>query len=829
MTTVARPRLGQALALPSVLAGVLALVYTPLVFGQVVFSRDVHRLFYPVHAYLVERLRAGELPLWYPYEALGVPFIASAVTAVFHPVSWLSVAFGPVRGIWAGQLVAVAVAVVGAYLLSRRLDIGRPGAALAAVIFGGGGTLVSMLDLQTFFLGPMAHPWLLIGVHLAVSRPTGGPVRAVLGDAGPGLALGGAAVAWILLAGEFQGAMVMGATALAFSLAVVETGARRRALGLVTLTVLLGVLVSAVQLLPTLEIAPIVDRGAGLDWHRVREWSLPPARLTELFLGHQSAFASLELRSVLYPDRQEAWHLTVYFGVTALFGLLMAAPLARERGTQGRLVVALLSVAGLCLWLALGRWGGLYRALFALMPLWDGFRYPEKMVAHAALPIALLAGLGLQRALSIPRRGAVTALTACAALAVAGLVAWTAGGEASVTARYAGLLAGGLGRGALVMGALGLAFFLIWRRGWQDRALVGVVIAGLALFDLAGPNGRILDRTAADPLVLQAPSLVGEWLHRERGLDGPGGDRVTTAAERGLALAMPPDLTTGDQAYLDAMLWSRSALEAGHAATLGFESTTHYLPALSTRHRALQVEGFGGWLRHGARIFGGRYLVLNAHRLDPADFTGHRVALDRADLGIVVLERRDALGRAFVATPHFVDDADAARLGLALPEVGTGRSAVVEARPPPGWTTTAEAVSGSTRLLSYRPERVVIAAELDAPGVLVLNDAWWPGWTATVGHTPVPILRTNYLVRGVLLDAGRHEVVFAYRTPPGVRLGAALSGLGLLALLLAAFAGLRPPGRAASRHRPAGATLTFFVNSWAGQSAQASSHRNYEQ
>ncbi len=51
--------------------------------------------------------------------------------------------------------------------------------------------------------------------------------------------------------------------------------------------------------------------------------------------------------------------------------------------------------------------------------------------------------------------------------------------------------------------------------------------------------------------------------------------------------------------------------------------------------------------------------------------------------------------------------------------------------------------------------------------------------TRSQGGRPAPIFRANGLVRGVWLDAGKHEVRFRYRTP-GLALGFAIAAAGLL-------------------------------------------------
>ena len=71
-------------------------------------------------------------------------------------------------------------------------------------------------------------------------------------------------------------------------------------------------------------------------------------------------------------------------------------------------------------------------------------------------------------------------------------------------------------------------------------------------------------------------------------------------------------------------------------------------------------------------------------------------------------------------------------------------------------------------------------------GVVVFNEAFDPGWRATVDGEPAPIERVNLLHRGVVVPAGAHDVELRY-APPGVR---PLWWLWLLTLLGCAGVGL---------------------------------------
>jgi uncharacterized membrane protein YfhO len=96
----------------------------------------------------------------------------------------------------------------------------------------------------------------------------------------------------------------------------------------------------------------------------------------------------------------------------------------------------------------------------------------------------------------------------------------------------------------------------------------------------------------------------------------------------------------------------------------------------------------------------------------------------------------------------------------------------------------------AARIAVYRPEHVRIEAETDAPALLMLNDSDYPGWVAHVNGAPAPILRADYLFRGVVLPTGKSTVDFDYE-PGSFRLGAGISALSLIAVIALPLASRR--------------------------------------
>jgi hypothetical protein len=110
---------------------------------------------------------------------------------------------------------------------------------------------------------------------------------------------------------------------------------------------------------------------------------------------------------------------------------------------------------------------------------------------------------------------------------------------------------------------------------------------------------------------------------------------------------------------------------------------------------------------------------------------------------------------------------------------------VVEADP--GQIPTA-LIDGSTcagaptaRIEGYEADTVHIAVDSPCPGLLVLSDTYYPGWTATVNGKTTPIHPTDIALRGVVVPVGHSEVTMTF-APTTFRHGVIVSILALLVL-----------------------------------------------
>jgi hypothetical protein len=91
---------------------------------------------------------------------------------------------------------------------------------------------------------------------------------------------------------------------------------------------------------------------------------------------------------------------------------------------------------------------------------------------------------------------------------------------------------------------------------------------------------------------------------------------------------------------------------------------------------------------------------------------------------------------------------------------------VLVSTPQPGLPAVAtNQNSGTVEFKSYAPKNIVFDAKADAPSVLLLNDKFDPHWQVFVDGKPAELLRCNFIMRGVYLTPGAHQVEFNFTLP----------------------------------------------------------------
>ena len=164
-------------------------------------------------------------------------------------------------------------------------------------------------------------------------------------------------------------------------------------------------------------------------------------------------------------------------------------------------------------------------------------------------------------------------------------------------------------------------------------------------------------------------------------------------------------------------------------------------------------------------------------------------AMPRAWLAssVVKLDPEEAL--KVIAASKLPDGSDFTPFQTALVEDSLVFSSQL---PDPGASATVESLADNS---------MEVRTSSKIANFLVTSDVYYPGWRAHIDGQDTPLYRANYGLRGVVVPAGDHRVVFEYR-PRVFKLGALISIFSVLLLGAISFGHLYRSGQGERKRRP---------------------------
>ena len=244
------------------IGGIWIWFFGPMMMGrEVVGFRDSAYLYYPLFEWIDAQWAAGEIPLWNPFCNFGMPVVGDGSSSVFYPgklVFFCRFLSYPSRyGIYLA--LHIPLAAVGAFGFARFLGAEKIGATLAAFAYPFGGVVLFQVTNVIYLVSAAWFPWAMICILKMVQTKK---LKWALG-----LAM---VCAMMILGGDPQMVYHVGLISVV-TLGVQCARARknldlkcpmgwRRALILMFTLVATTSLLSAVQLLPTMEWSRLSER-----------------------------------------------------------------------------------------------------------------------------------------------------------------------------------------------------------------------------------------------------------------------------------------------------------------------------------------------------------------------------------------------------------------------------------------------------------------------------------------------------------------------------------------------------------------------------------------
>jgi len=172
-----------------------------------------------------------------------------------------------------------------------------------------------------------------------------------------------------------------------------------------------------------------------------------------------------------------------------------------------------------------------------------------------------------------------------------------------------------------------------------------------------------------------------------------------------------------------------------------------------------------------------KYITYN----QPLPLPDTQVAF-KDDQGNYVIENTDVLPKAF-----FVDSVATATLPKEIarqmkPGNGFNPSHTALVQTHKSITSQTDSTA-QVQVTTYNAAAIKLQTQTQKPGFMVLSEIYYPaGWTATIDGEPTDIYKTNFVLRGIQVPAGKHQIVFRFE-PDSIYYGHLLAWIGHALLL----------------------------------------------
>ena len=683
---------------------VALLFFTP----QSVLQSVDYILFYrPNFQFLLDSVKEGRIPLWNPYVGLGRPFLADVQNAVFYPPIYLTL-LGPAPGVFLLLSAHVMLATLGMQAFGKALGMERMPARLIALSFAASLSLTGRIMAgQILYACALCYVPVLFYLAMRTGREWN---RKWASSYAVMLALqflcGHPQVFWFSTLG--QGVFIL-ARAAQFP---VRSWAREtlRSVAQFGAAVAFCFGLVAVVLLPFLELVSQGNRS-----------------LSSLEYANFGRLEWLDLFSFFTDPPYEQWvdwEKNFFVGSVVLVAGVSGLSRLADRNVRGLLAVALSALI-----LALGDQSPLFRWFYEWVPGYSAFRVHCR--SGFLIVFALLTAAGLWLGRRETTHGGWMAPSGAAGAIL--LVTWLCFRQEPPRWPL----------GLWMIGVAGALLCLLYqaRRPGSDprvgRVIVGALVV-VQLVDLANTNLQ----GKASYTFLNIQKTAPEFPY-QRAL-------VSALDENGLRdmSRLPPRV-----------LVSRKVVPANLGMIHGYSNVDAYTSLFLRRPWDYVHKVYG----LAEPTMKNTSLSEDLFKRGPFSYPALAVDVELEPVARTFLISPRPPSRVFLVHRAVVSDSYAGVLDRLTKGHDIEHTAVLEEQPSLRLGGDVGTIAGSVTIAKCGPDAIQLRVETTANALLVLAEAWYPGWKAQIGDATCASIPANVWMRAFPVPAGKHDVRIFYR------------------------------------------------------------------
>ncbi|HAX61843.1 MAG TPA: hypothetical protein DCX95_04705, partial [Elusimicrobia bacterium] len=326
--------------------------YREIIFYKnIFFIRDLTYLFHPWKTAVRESLLNGKMPLWNPYSYCGMPLMANFQTAVFYPFSIFFYILGFILGLKLFIITHTFLAALFLFLYLRSKKISIIAAVTGGILFAFGGYLITKIEFLSI-LGTAI--WL--------------PLILILFSGTRSVFICAVAIAISLFAGYPP--VLFFIMIFLFAEALVQNKFKK-----FVVILFFSILISAVQILPSIELVLNSVRKSGLIETDASVWSTHFSDWLSLI----SPIFLKEEVSALFTGEKYFWLRSFWIGFIA-FSVAMASFFFKRKIIAGKKTILYLFLIFFSLFFSLGKLTPFYDFIYTYIPGFNLIRSPSHIL-----------------------------------------------------------------------------------------------------------------------------------------------------------------------------------------------------------------------------------------------------------------------------------------------------------------------------------------------------------------------------------------------------------------------------------------------------------------
>jgi hypothetical protein len=732
---------------------------------------DVPSVIYPQRLIAIEQMKEGKLPLWNPYMFSGYPLMAAFQTAAFYPLNVLYFIL-PFVSAWSLQVILQPIlSGIFAYLFLKNLKLDKLSSLFGAIIYSYSGFNLFFLEFNVH-----AHVASYIPIFLLLID------KYLVKNKILYLVILSFTLAIQIFAGYPQltfFTLILCFFWFLFRVGLKKSGTHLIKGGIISIFVILGLLLSSIQLIPGFELFAFSQRGSEDLMQELR--FLPPQ----------------EIVTIIFPDyfgnssTNNFWGPGNYanaVGYSSMVGFILAIlSLFNFRKRKEIAFFSLVSLA--CLLLVVDS----PLSNFLVNNFLPGSKAlsMSRLFVLLSFSIAVLAGIGLSLLKEkIEFKSYLSTLTV---LTITTL--------------------------PLILGT-----YLSWGYLFLQRKALINISQAMEVFEPIYKNYTVSARNLVLPASFMIAALGFLFLiYKYKSFISIGkfllvfltivelfrfGWKITPFSEQGFLFPKTPvvDFLEAQEKpfriisddVMPANMWVPSRFEAPDGYDAAYPELQAKLIGVinSQKAEALSMTRYGRLEKDSFETnyidFTNTKYILTTKRDTVGNVDKDGLILDRffdkqkfkkvfEDKSVVIMENTKALNRAFFVSDWESFNDDKKILNAILdPKLNPGKKIILKSYEPK--FKKSDSHEASITQSNFSSDFIKIEVSSNEPGFLFLSETFFPGWKALVNQEEVPIINANYAFKAIPLMKGQNSVKVIY-SPLSFKIGAILSVFSFLVLV----------------------------------------------